>query len=372
MSDSPSSNGRIRELDGLRALSVIFVILAHAVGAARIVSVPAALNQEVADLGALGVQVFFVISGFIITRLQMEERARTGTFSFLQFYIRRFFRIIPAYWTYLLVIVVLAAWGELLLSPIYVFRSLLFISNFWFPSFAEGWFCGHSWTLSVEEQYYVTFPFLMWVLLRGNRSWIIATLCFFYFLFVYSPRLGVFHINVSILPEYKYIVCGVLMALYWEKFSSSLKGISAVLPLLAFCFLFFRSDITKFSHVMDTYLILPMEAPVVAVIIAWVTQNPGPSAFLRWGLFQWLGKCSYSIYLWQQLYLAPASIYGKVRLSDPWYGPMLLLVSTCASYYLIERHMIRWGKVICSRIQLRQQRKPAVLNQPDAYARLNP
>src|SRR5450631_373248 len=126
---SLKSPTRIEELDGLRAISVLLVIVAHLVDAGRMPFLPAYLVPFFASLGPFGVEVFFGISGFIITRLHLEELHTTGRICLRTFYLRRFFRIIPAYWTYLFVILCLAAVGELSLDGGCFLRSLFFVSN---------------------------------------------------------------------------------------------------------------------------------------------------------------------------------------------------------------------------------------------------
>ena len=90
----PKSSSRIPSLDGMRAIAVSFVCVAHLIGG------PAAAS----DLGTIGVRVFFVLSGFLITTLLLREYDRHGTINLPRFYFRRALRIFPAYYTYLAVI----------------------------------------------------------------------------------------------------------------------------------------------------------------------------------------------------------------------------------------------------------------------------
>src|SRR5690349_3417986 len=99
--------GRIPSLDGLRALSIGMVLLAHLCGSRYFVSLVAMRR----DLGNVGVRVFFVISGFLITTLLFDEFAKTQRISLKMFYLRRAFRIFPCAYTYILVAGLLAAAG---------------------------------------------------------------------------------------------------------------------------------------------------------------------------------------------------------------------------------------------------------------------
>jgi len=98
---------RIPSLDGLRAVSIALVVLAHLSGTSGF-ALPGSFASILA-LGELGVRVFFVISGFLITKLLLEEAERTGRISLLRFYLRRTFRIFPPYYAFILVLIVLDA-----------------------------------------------------------------------------------------------------------------------------------------------------------------------------------------------------------------------------------------------------------------------
>ena len=150
------------EIDGLRAVAVIAVIFYHAQ-----INI---LGYQPFKGGFIGVDIFFVISGYLITSIILKELITTGTFSFLNFYQRRIRRIIPA-----LLFVMLASlpfgWIYLLPSSFIDFsKSILysigFSSNFYFhySGLEYGTIDGlfkpflHTWSLSVEEQYYIIFP----------------------------------------------------------------------------------------------------------------------------------------------------------------------------------------------------------------------
>src|SRR5262245_12713722 len=100
---------RIPSLDGLRAVSISLVLLGHLAGTRHFF--PAAAIGRFGDIGNLGVRIFFVISGFLITHLALREHARTGAISLKAFYIRRFLRIFPAFYIFILTTGVLALAG---------------------------------------------------------------------------------------------------------------------------------------------------------------------------------------------------------------------------------------------------------------------
>jgi peptidoglycan/LPS O-acetylase OafA/YrhL len=144
---------RVPSLDGLRALSIMLVLLSHAQGT-RGFLVRSAF-QYWGDLGHLGVRVFFVISGFLITGLLLREVETTGSISLKGFYLRRFFRIFPAYYAYIAVIALCAYWHRVVLSKDDLLYALTYTMNY---HSARSWLVGHAWSLSVEEQFYLLWP----------------------------------------------------------------------------------------------------------------------------------------------------------------------------------------------------------------------
>ena len=162
------------DIDGLRALAVVPVVLNHA-------GIPGFSG------GYVGVDVFFVISGYLITSILAGE-INDGSFSLAGFYERRVRRILPALFV---VLAVCLGVGYFRLIPDHydslsqgVLATLLFVSNVWFWAEAVDYFTPgvvfnpllHTWSLSVEEQFYVVFPVLLWVLMTRIRGWTVLVI----------------------------------------------------------------------------------------------------------------------------------------------------------------------------------------------------
>lgn len=148
-------SGTIPSLHALRALSILLVLLSHCFLHARPSGRTTAILLSMAANGTVGVSIFFVISGFLITTLLLEEQQRFGKIDLRDFYLRRVFRILPAFFTYLLTIALLAALGVLVVSGEQLWRALTFTMDY-LPR--KNWCVGHTWSLSVEEIVSVKLP----------------------------------------------------------------------------------------------------------------------------------------------------------------------------------------------------------------------
>ena len=326
------------DIDGLRAVAVSSVVLGHA-------HVPGFAG------GYVGVDVFFVISGVLITRLIVDDLDR-GTFSFADFYERRVRRILPAL---IVMLAVTMAMGWFLLMPD-EYRSLgrntiavlLFVSNFafwrdvgYFAPAASEMPLLHTWSLAVEEQFYLVFPVLLLVLARTwpkQRMLVIAGLAVASFtaaevcLQVY-PR-AAFYVSPMRMWE---LLAGSLLALGGSTVTLStlaangmaLLGIAGVLSPL-----FLYSDTTPFPALAA----LPPVLGAVAVMLAGATRNNAVSKLLSIGPVVYLGRISYSLYLWHFPLLAFAAYASTTRVPLVMaLGIVCVAVAIASlSYHLVE------------------------------------
>ena len=183
---SPGFVGRVPTLDGLRAISIVLVLLGHTSGTRNFATVP--LFGLYANFG---VRVFFIISGFLITSLLMKEMAKTGRISLKDFYTRRVLRIFPAFYTFLFVVCALSLAAGIQLRPHDLLFAFTYLMNFHFD---HSWNVGQLWSLAVEEQFYLLWPTIVAFCSRKRACQIAAAV------FVISPflRLSVYYFTPSL------------------------------------------------------------------------------------------------------------------------------------------------------------------------------
>ena len=165
--------GRIPSLDGLRAVAILLVLFAHVCKTRGFPDVP--FLRAIGRRGGFGVEVFFVISGFLITNLMLRERFRSGRLDVGRFYLRRVRRITPAYVCLLLAVAAMQATGQAHLTIRDWLGAATYTVNFLRQ---PAWEIGHAWSLSIEEHFYLVWPFVMAMAPRSGRLVTLGCLAF--------------------------------------------------------------------------------------------------------------------------------------------------------------------------------------------------
>jgi peptidoglycan/LPS O-acetylase OafA/YrhL len=306
---------RIPTLDGWRGIAVSLVMFAHF--RYGFFYKGSFADQDWLDLGIHGVGIFFVLSGFLITsRLLDEERIDLKSF-----YTRRFFRIMPAAWTYLAVIALLGVVFRVrVFQPGEIVSCLTFWRNF---HSARSGFTDHFWSLSTEEQFYLVWPVL---LLQSRRLAILVAGC------------GAIALSCFVATWYYsslLVGCSLAFAMTRPAFRAFIAARSNwIFPA---CVLLFG------VHAACFHKSLPLsESLAVALMLACTVVRPETTAArcLQWAPLATLGVVSYSIYVWQQPLLM-GHTHGL--------GAMVLPAVVFASYRFIEAPCIRLGKKIAIR-----------------------
>jgi peptidoglycan/LPS O-acetylase OafA/YrhL len=299
--------------------------------------------ERASHLGPIAVDIFFVISGFLITLLMLRERDRTGELSLTGFYSRRALRILPAYLAFLFVLFVLTRLGTAHLSNAGWAMTLTYTVNF-VPKPPE--WIGHVWSLSVEEHFYLLWPLLVFALSpRGSRrvllGWIIACPLLRWLLWRnYGDQINLDQLTFTRLDT---LTIGCFLAYFvreaWAmQLADRLKKWTTP-AVLAAAGLFLVSNFGIHSGKYDLLFKRLVEGTAIAFIVfACVTNSSSlVGRILEWRPLVVVGVLSYSLYIWQPLLHPPAECW-------PWPWPVNVvatILAAVASYVLIERPFLR-------------------------------
>ena len=326
---------RIPTLDGYRAVAILATIALHA---------GIAWNATYIEPLARGVDLFFAISGFLITSILVDEEGRTGGISLPDFYIRRVFRIFPPFLTVVAFILIMGLW----VTPMEMISSLFFFRNY-YPDFQKDWYTLHFWSLSVEEHFYLLWPAILafagskrarklalWMALAVG-AWRVTNAQFHW-----TEIAGVLAV---IRTDFR------LDALLWGCIFGLLLGDAPAkikfTKQMTFGMWIFFAVASVLASCFYSPLITILLAMFLALTVAGTTVHPEwkISRLLEWKPVRFVGSISYSLYLWQQIFIAPA----VDQHGHPWWQQfpanlVMTFVAATASYYVIEQPLIRFGR----------------------------
>ncbi len=327
-------------LDGLRAIAIFAVIIAHISGTS-------------ADfLGFWGVYLFFVRSGFLITTLLIREKQRTGTISLRLFYARRALRIFPAAFFFIIAMLIFNKIYDLGISNKDFITTALYIKNIPFAMEDRSWYLGHFWTLSVEEQYYLFAPLIILVSYSYFRviSVILILCSYTVAFFAYHERSSLFGLGstpliyaASLLEFQIPLFIGSLTSLLICEGKIKIPSVGSFLSVLIILVsLLFQSEYLHF--IIPTLFVSTLSSLCFAVLIVSGIQNDGGWFFyiLNTNIIKRIGVLSYSIYIWQQIFTRSQFL---IENNNPplsmVYNILALLIVSCFSHYVVERYFMR-------------------------------
>lgn len=338
---APAETHRNKAIDGWRGVAAVCVVIVHAADY-RFATMPGiALHyvQRLAEpIAEIGVQIFFCISGAIITSLLLREEQATRRVSIWAFYARRTCRILPPLFVYLAVVAVARQTGSIDLPISSLVGAASFTCN---TGLAEcAWFTAHTWSLAVEEQFYLAWP-MLFVLLpaRWRASFLVSVLVLL--TAVEAIRVPVFHSNPT---SFACIAIGALYAVS-EPFRQALaKATNAWL----WCAVVVLLLLNQF---LGLQFIARIGLPLLIMYLVFAGNRlVYVRSFLESRPLQVLGAASYSLYLWQQLFLAKPEQY---LLGTP--SLFLLPLAVGLSVFAVERPFIRLGHGLSARLKARSQ-----------------
>jgi peptidoglycan/LPS O-acetylase OafA/YrhL len=347
---------RVPTLDGWRAVAVLLVIWHHFTGGLY--------QQEDAyyagsrsQFGAFGVDIFFAISGLIITKLLVDEYRRSGGISFTGFYVRRAFRILPACFLYLT-----AVWltHGIKTAPEFVASALFFRNYLPDPMGANA--TKHLWSLAVEEHFYLFWPLLLsTILVRRGLSKAASTIAWAsigcglwrlidseYNLTIHWLPLVPVHFRTDQRLDALLWGCAVALFLSGSKQRTRLRKefrawmFWGVVMVAIAC-------MALYSQLTSLWLAILIPLGLAATVL----HPQWPVIRLlehRWVRF--IGRISYSLYLWQQLFLVPGWEHRSIFQTPPWNLPLTVALAVF-SYHFLEKPCIAFGRRLSGRLQIR-------------------
>ncbi len=345
----------IPTLNGWRAIAVSLVIAAHST---------VMLQNSGTNIGAraaamfshagIGVDIFFAISGFLICTLLLNEKNQTGSIGLKSFYIRRTFRILPPLYAYLATLTVFRLSGLIpAIEPGEILTSALFVRNY-FP--AGFWYTGHFWTLAIEEHFYIFVPIVLSRLSRkaGLRFAIAVAVCcalirWVEFEFVFSAERMIEFRTEARIDAIMYGAIGAFLVYHSraavERHLTGLRTIGILIAIVLACYFFPAMPVRR------TLMAMAMPIPIVFTVLHAETAL---AKILELRPIQWIGRLSYSLYIWQMMFLVPYDRPLGIFQSFP-IAFICAIACAAGSYYLIERPSIRLGHRLTHDVHVSKQ-----------------
>lgn len=341
--------GYLPTLDGWRAFSVMAVILCHdSTHSFWIFS-----TQWFHDKGGFGVDIFFAISGILICSRLLEEERRFGTINLKSFYIRRVSRIIPPALVYLIAIAVLASFAVIHVTRGEWLGSLFFYRNYTrligpISEHANWYYTGHFWSLSVEEHFYIILPSL---LVFVNKRYRVMALSLLMVLVAIHCALVLhsrpwnqvyFHTDTRLDSLLIPALMAVLLVSHRDKFKSVLK----FWPVAALgALVIINRQQGAYWQIMLIAFLLP------CVVLGTVMNSTGlVGRILELAPLRFVGRISYSLYLWQQLFFvghfgSPSNLFFQR------FPVNYIFTFACAilSFLCIEQPLVKVGHRLAAR-----------------------
>lgn len=344
-----NSSQYIRGFDGLRAISILFVLMTHMGYPVFEKGSFFRKNHFLID-GFTGVMIFFTLSGFLITTLLLEEKSLRGRIDLKKFFIRRFLRLCPPLIVLYTVLTILMLTSQLPSNFRALLFSLLYVYNFvptrfWVPELS------HTWSLAVEEQFYIFWPFIL-----------TCASSFYRLLFIPAILIILALFSIYIIPGImatEHGVSGKLTQLYFPFRWFIPACLPIMMGAITAIILFFRKIEAKAHFTNNSYsviaalilYVLPCFLPAaisryvfviqsagIAILLAWVTFNQQSIlvSVLEFKPLRFIGVISYGIYVYQGLFLTTGCC-GKLTVQQFPLNIFLTVLVAFLSWFFIEK-----------------------------------
>ena len=358
--------GHVPQLDGLRGIAVLLTVGAHS-------ELPGAVGG-----GSTGVTLFFVLSGFLITSLLAQEWGSSGRISLPQFYARRALRLVPALWLVIVVYLVLALVAFNPTTVLDRFGAAFYVATSFgnWQSATGGHLAelSHTWSLAVEDQFYLLWPIALLVALRAGRSRR-AILAFTIGLAVALAALrggsyvsGVpwhrIYFGTDMVGSALLIGCVAGLCYTWgigpQRIPGArwivLAGLGIVVAVTAL-----SSQHTELGRGFLATVGFPTVALAAAATILVVAIERSTAGFLSHPVLRYFGRISYGLYLWHLFTIhALDKLAGMSVLEQSWWSVPIAIVIASLSYALVEQPFLRLKDRLPSRRGAERPTQPAI------------
>lgn len=345
-------------LDGLRGIAVLIVMCYH-------LEYLAPGIHTLVKGGFLGVDVFFVLSGFLITSILLKEHDQTGKISLGNFYIRRTLRLVPAFWLFL---IILYFAGNVLLpreqtnfiySDDNFLYSLTYLMNWHKATGALTGNLNHTWSLAIEEQFYIVWSLILLKAFgesRSRRQIAIGTSILVLILVVQrtvrtatGADIDLLYYSTDTRIDAILIGCVASMVYCWKLIPSHFFRTNAFNRIFLASVLCCLTILMTFEHDNPTLFLgfISLFSLSVAISIIWLVtrEKTAVHRMLEIRPLRWVGEISYGLYLWHYLFYE----FAKNRFEDPpaqiIIGLSLSFFAAATSFYLLERPILHFKSV---------------------------
>jgi len=347
---------RLAYIDGWRVVAIALVFLDH-LGMNREIGAfyEASPIGVISQYGETGVFIFFFISGYVVSLACLGEIANTGSFSAPAFYARRFFRIVPPLMLYLCFCLMLGLSGAIDFSLDNFLSASLYLCNSTAPGVSCNWYVGHTWSLAFEEQFYCLFPAIFAWLELGKRPRLLVAVAVglfaalpFVFTIWWIGKTGFF-------IAYALFFAGYAAAKFGARLLEPMDRIRLPALIASAAIVFMpRSIVASFGadEAAKADLIAWYRLLYIAAIPVMVLLSGAAGSFTRAALsnktLSYLGRASYSIYLWQQLVNGP--VFNGLGVSAQ-AALIAGLIAFCLVLFRIELKIIGYGHALSKQLK---------------------
>lgn len=341
----------------MRAFSILVVLLSH-LGFYSLFPETNIVVRKISLLftGITGVNVFFTLSGFLITRLLLIEKREKGSVSIGKFFLRRFLRLLPPLLIFYSGVAVCMHYGLIVTTKIGLLFSFFYLYNF-VPSLYYTRELGHTWSLAVEEQFYLFWP---WIIAFVNNSKVIAGIssiiivcCLFFIGMLRDPFLDLksaipffadtFNPYRWFIPAVAPIMIGALFSLIvFYNISSALQYSMGMKYFPVFSLLLFCSTVIFNETIFQyTYVIQSLGA---CLFLVWIFYNQSSiiTTILELKPIAYLGKISYGVYVYQGFFIGNAE--GVLTIQRFPFNIILTIICAVFSYHFVEQKILKFKK----------------------------